>query len=158
MEQHPVLESVEQRVRYIAELMSEDRWVTKRCQRELAAVWSVTPSTVRNYSAEAHRILALDPEHRAKLRTKLEQRMEQQSLRAFRLRSQVTGLPDFGGAAKLTELQAKFAGLLDDEKAAPAPPTIVIEYAGPVQPSAVGDAPGDAAGVDGRDPVGPRSR
>lgn len=49
------LASVAERVDHIAALMRSFEWETGRTYKELAKLWDVSPSTVRDYSSEASR-------------------------------------------------------------------------------------------------------
>lgn len=48
-------ESVDDRVAYIAERMRELEWERGKSAKRIAALWGLPESTIRNYSAEAHR-------------------------------------------------------------------------------------------------------
>jgi phosphopantetheinyl transferase (holo-ACP synthase) len=105
----------EERVRFIAQVMSENRWPmwphTRAFRCKLAEVWGLAEATVRAYSAEAHRVVALDPEEREQLREKLAARMEGLAQKAENSVSAVTGLADLNNAIKALEAYAKFAGI-----------------------------------------------
>lgn len=116
----PVLKTPEDRIRYIAELMRENAWPvwpdSARFRKRLAVHWDVSESTIRNYSAEAHRIVAMDPEEREQLKADIAKRLNGISERAATERNLVTGLPDFCSAIKAMETAAKFAGIELEQK------------------------------------------
>ena len=47
----------ERRIEEIVQMMAQNEWLPRVSERELAKKWNVTPSTVRNISAEANRQL-----------------------------------------------------------------------------------------------------
>jgi hypothetical protein len=106
----------ESRVRHIAQLMSRGEWLNSyRMRCELAAEWGVTESAIRGYSAEAHRLLATDPEERKQLRDALANTFLSIAAEARARTSSVTGLPDMQSALKALELYAKFASVAPEE-------------------------------------------
>lgn len=48
------------RVEHIADLMRDLQWERGKTAKRLAEEWSVSESTIRNYSAEAHRIVVAE--------------------------------------------------------------------------------------------------
>jgi hypothetical protein len=116
----PKATNKEERVRFIAQVMSENRWPmwphTRAFRCKLAEVWGLAEATVRAYSAEAHRVVALDPEEREQLREKLAARMEELARKAENSISDVTGLADLNNAIKAYEAYAKFAGIETETK------------------------------------------
>ncbi len=108
-------ESTEARIQRIVELMAANEWPafpeTAVLRRKLAAEWGVAESTVRNYAAEAHRRVALDPEERARLQEDLGRRLLSIAEEARDARNKVTDLPDFPSAIRATEMAAKFLGI-----------------------------------------------
>ena len=154
--------------------MASGQWPepgTPKClehRQELARAWGCSESSIRNYSAEASRNLRADEGERDYLRIKNARRMRRIAKKAERTPSDVTGLPDWRAAIDAWDRYGRYLGLEpggEDGVAPAAPPQIVIEYAderpadeGTIQPPAVGEASSDAAGVDGGDTVGSRSR
>jgi hypothetical protein len=113
---HPVIESVPERVDYIARLMSEQKWTphsTRLRQKELAAAWGVEESTVRNYSTEAGRQLASAlAEHRAAYAQRAIDRLEEDA-ETFR----GSGIPgDAGAAVRCNEVLLKATGFAEPEE------------------------------------------
>lgn len=119
---HPVLESVNDRVEYIADLMRADRWHTRRTKLELASTWGVAESTVQNYSAEAGRTIAdAIQERRASIAHRAIDRLENLAKDCA-----ASGVPgDAGAAAKANELLLKVAGFAEPEEDKNRPTTIV---------------------------------
>lgn len=137
MSDHPNFGSVEARVQYIAELMSEDRWRTRVTERELAQAWDLSVARIRNLATEASRSLRIDAADRDALRAALMTRMDRIARDALATVNTITGLPDYGSAIKASEAQAKFAGLDADAGPAerPAPPTIrIVTATEPTEP------------------------
>jgi hypothetical protein len=140
----------EQRVRHIAQLMARGEWLNSYSRRcELAASWGVTESAIKHYSAEAHRLLAFDPDERDELRTTLANRMLNIAEDAFARQNEVTGLPDYRSAIQALELFAKFASITPTEAAATLalPPTITVvcKPDDSPEPPAVARVPSDQA-------------
>lgn len=126
---HPPRASVEERVVYIAGLMSRDRWERRVTERELSAAWGVSVSAIQNYSAEASRSFRLSAEDKEALRESLRASARAARRIALTERSKVTGLRDVGAALKAIELEARLIGLdAAPDQGAQAPPSIVISY------------------------------
>lgn len=108
------------RVRYCAGLMAEDLWPmfphaeAFRCR--LGKVWGVAESTVKNYSAEAHRMLKLDPEEIAQLKLSLASRFRAIAEHALDNVSKISGLPDYRSAHDAYKTYGQFAGIEFDQK------------------------------------------
>lgn len=103
--------STVERVRYIADEMAGGRWDGYNSRAPLAEIWGITDSTVRNYSAEAHRLCEFEPQEILERRRSLGAFVAVQRARASRMVSRVTGLPDFGSVLRAAELEAKFIGI-----------------------------------------------
>jgi hypothetical protein len=108
---------VAQRVEYVAAEMAAGRWDGYRSRLPLAQRWGVEDSTVRNYSTEAHHLVAYSQQERDEKRRSLAAFVAVQRERAQSMTSLITGLPDFGAVLKAAELEAKFLGIeLDGPK------------------------------------------
>jgi hypothetical protein len=70
------MKTVRQRVHFIADMMVSLQWITRASERFLAKAWGVKESTVRNYSAEAHRIATADVHDRGERRELYTSQME----------------------------------------------------------------------------------
>jgi len=107
-------------VHFVADLMAEDKWPcwpdSLVFRRMLGDIWGVSESSVRAYAAEAHRMVALNPEDRAVLQEELAKRMKRIADDAETRCSTATGLPDYGSAVKALESYAKFSGIELEQK------------------------------------------
>lgn len=105
----------EERVKWVCDVMVADDWPawpeSLAYREELARVWGVSVSSVKAYAAEAHRIVAIDPEDREQLRAEIAKKMKALGEDAASMTSKVTGLPDFASALKALNDYAKFAGI-----------------------------------------------
>lgn len=106
------------RIAYIVAVMAAGQWNGYVTRAKLAEAWGISDSRVRQYSAEASRMLYADddPEELAQKRRSLAAWVAAQRERAARMTSFVTGLPDFGAALKATELEAKLLGIEFESK------------------------------------------
>ncbi len=155
--------TVEDRVMYIAERMSEGEWLSSIVeQNQLANVWDTTRSTVRRYAAESHRLVDLDPDDRKQLRRALQGHCERILNDAVSLTNLATGLPDFKSQLEAIDKIALYAGIRpeDDGKTnmPPAPTRIEFSFAtvpnDPPQPPADGCDEGVGNPHDGLSGVG----
>lgn len=111
---------VEARTAYIAGLMSRGEWRSSLGEyKKLAKAWGVTTATVRSYSAEAHRMIAWDPDERQSLRRSLAAKMGEIAEDALHRLNSKTGLPDYQSVIKAYEDFARFAGIQFDQADAP---------------------------------------
>jgi hypothetical protein len=138
-----------ERVRYIADEMSAGRWDGYATRVPLAEVWGVTDSRVRDYAAEAHRLIAADPQELLERRRSFAGWAALQRQRASSMVNQQTGLPDFGNAVKVAEFEAKCIGLdLEPEKKAEAhePVAMRVEVTVAPDPPAPASPPATSGG------------
>lgn len=109
-----------ERVAYIADVMSRNEWPvwpeSLAFRKKLAEEWGLSESTVRDYAAEAHRIVAIDPEERERLREEIAKRMKRLADDAEQRQNMITGLPDYGSAIKALDMHAKYAGIELEQK------------------------------------------
>jgi hypothetical protein len=116
----PYLETADERIHFIAGLMSENKWPawpdSVAYRRVLADKWGVSDSSIRSYSAQAHRLIALDPDEREQLRAELAKRMKRIADDAETRENNVTGLPDYGSAIKALDQYAKYSGIELEQK------------------------------------------
>lgn len=105
------VETVEERIRHIADLMTSAKYNGYVTRHELATLWGITDSTVRNYAAEAHRLVSFDPEERERMRISLAASARNIGERASTLTNHMTGMPDFPSALSAIKLQATMIGL-----------------------------------------------
>jgi len=108
--------SVDDRVRYIAELMSDGEYHAYATRAELAKAWGVGDGAIRKYAAEASRLVGLDPEERDRLRVSLGNFCKRVREDASTAISKVTGLPDYASTLKAAELEGRFMGITLDDK------------------------------------------
>lgn len=105
----------ELRVKWITNVMVADEWPawpeSLQYREDLATIWGVSVSSVKGYAAEAHRVVAIDPDEREQLRAEIAKKMKAIGEDAATLTSKVTGLPDFQAALKALNDYAKFAGI-----------------------------------------------
>lgn len=104
-------ETVEERVRHIADLMTSAKYNGYVTRSKLAKDWGISESTVRNYAAEAHRLVSFDPEERERMRITLAAQARKTWERASVMRSTHTGLPDFPSVISAIKLEATMIGL-----------------------------------------------
>lgn len=103
-----------ERINWICNVMRENRWpvwpASLMFRQVLAQTWGVAEATIRGYSAEAHRIIEIDPLDRAQLAQDVAREMDAIKLDALATINHQTGLPDYGSAIKALELKAKYLG------------------------------------------------
>lgn len=110
----PELPDKTARVAWIADLMRALMWpvwpdaLTYR--QKLGIAWGVSESTIRDYAAEAHRVVALDPQDRLEMALDIARKMDAISEDALATINEQTGLPDYGSAIRALEAKAKFLG------------------------------------------------
>lgn len=109
------LTTKDERVHYVVGLMRRNEWpifpASRAFRAELAAQWGCSDSSVKAYAAEAHRIVALDPEERAELQERLGRQLLEMAEEARASKNTITNLPDFPSAIRATETAAKFLGI-----------------------------------------------
>jgi len=145
-QRHPALESVTERVHYVADLMAAALWnerTSRRLQRELGQRWGVSPSTIRNYSTEASRAIQdAIIERRAAIAQRAMDRLE----KIGGVDIATPGIPGLAGAVvHANELLLKISGFAepDEDKAHPlAGPAVVINMTGATDPGS--ETPGAA--------------
>lgn len=101
----------EARVLYIARMMARGAWRGYPSREWLAEAWDLTESTLRDYAAEAHRVVAFDPAEREQLKRSLASLCQRILRKAEREVNQVTGKPDYRDALAAVDSVAKFAGI-----------------------------------------------
>jgi len=110
----PELADKSARVAWIVDRMRELTWPvfpeSLRYRQRLAMVWGVSESTIRDYSAEAHRVVELDPIDRAQMSYDIARKMDAISEDALATINEQTGLPDYGSAIRALEAKARFLG------------------------------------------------
>lgn len=105
------------RVRHIAEMMASGQWLKSYKMRcSLAEKWKCEETTIRSYAAEAHRLLAMDPEEREQLRITLANHFHNIAEQALSTCNQVTGLPDYNAVLKALDLYARYASVSPKEE------------------------------------------
>ena len=109
--------SKEDRVLFIVEEMAHGRWDGYASRAAIAEACGLAEATIRHDSAEAHRIVAYDPQEREEKRRSLAAFIAKQRERASEMVNMITGLPDFGAMCKATELEAKLVGIELDKPA-----------------------------------------
>lgn len=114
------LTTKDERVHYVVGLMRRNEWPSfpesRKFRAELAAKWGVSDSSVKAYAAEAHRIVALDPDERAELQERLGRSLLEMAEEARASKNKVTDLPDYPSAIRATEMAAKFLGIEFEQK------------------------------------------
>lgn len=124
---HPLLEKTSERVFYVADLMAANVWnerTSRRLQAELASAWSVAPSTVRNYSAEASRaIQGAIIERRASVAQRAIDRLERIAAIDITKAAPVPGLA--GAVVHSNEILLKMTGFAEPDEDKFRPTTIV---------------------------------
>jgi hypothetical protein len=110
----PELEDKSARVGWIVDRMRELSWPrwpeSLKYRQRLAAAWGVAESTVRDYSAEAHRTVELDPVDKSMVAEDIARTLDAIAQDALATVNEVTGLPDYGSAIRALEAKAKFLG------------------------------------------------
>jgi hypothetical protein len=120
--------SKEDRVNFIVDEMANGRWDGYSSRAAIAEACGLAEATIRHDSAEAHRIVAYDPQEREEKRRTLAAFIAKQRERASEMVNVVTGLPDFGAMCKATELEAKLVGIeLDKSTPMTGPDRPVVE-------------------------------
>lgn len=106
------------RIAHIVAVMSRGRWDGFPSRVPLAQAWGISDSRVRQFAAEASRMLYSidDPAELDQKRRTLATITAQQRERAAKMISRKTELPDFGSVAKFIELEAKLLGIPIDNK------------------------------------------
>jgi hypothetical protein len=103
---------VKTRVAYVVALMSAGKYNGYVSRQPMAKTWGVSDSVVRNYTAEAHRLLTTDDpgelEHR---RNSLSAFLAKRREEAAVVVDSRSGIPDYKAVATLTELEAKLLGI-----------------------------------------------
>lgn len=92
--------------------MVAGRWTssyTRRC--ELGELWGVAESTIKNYSAEAHRLVVFGDDEREELRRSLCGTLQDILADARARVNERTGLPDYAAQIYAIEKIALFAGI-----------------------------------------------
>lgn len=102
---------VEHRVAFIAEEMAKLNWHGFISRVELAERWGLAEGSIRNYAAEAHRLLKRDPEEMEGRRAELAAACDVVRHHAMTHKNRMTSLPDYGAALKAMELGARFEGI-----------------------------------------------
>lgn len=110
----PVLATPSERVAFIVGLMRELAWpswpASLQFRARLAEAWGVSDSSIRSYSAEAHRVIELDPADRVDVAQDIARRCDKVAEDALNHVNEQTGLPDYGAALRAFEMKAKFLG------------------------------------------------
>jgi hypothetical protein len=122
---HPDIDSVTDRIEYIAGLMADDVWnerTTKLLRRALAAQWGVAESTILNYSTEAGRSIdEAIKERRAVVASRAIERLE--LLAVACADSTIPG--DSGSAVRANEVLLKVTGYSEPEEDKSRPTTLI---------------------------------
>lgn len=115
-----VPEGREARVMFIVNMMVDATWPVwpeaLAFRRSLAAKWGTSESAIKSYAAEAHRVVALDPDDRDQLRAKMARNYQELAEEIRLSESRITGLPDWGSVIKARDNFAKFAGIEFEQK------------------------------------------
>jgi len=102
------------RIAWIVDRMRELSWPvfphSLAYRQRLAMAWGVSESTVRDYSAEAHRVIQLDPVDRAMVAYDIARTMDAITQDALATVNEQTGLPDYGSAIRAQTEKARFLG------------------------------------------------
>ncbi len=114
-EEIPDIVSVEDRTRWIADRMAEDRWPNFPYALEyrtmLARRWNVTEAAIRNYSAEAHRMVGVTDADRPRLQAEIARRLLAIADDAYARQNMVTGMPDYESSRKALLDYGKYSGI-----------------------------------------------
>jgi hypothetical protein len=110
----PELADKSARIAWIVDRMRELAWPvfphSLAYRQRLAIAWGVSESTVRDYSAEAHRVIQLDPVDRAMVAYDIARTMDAITQDALATVNEQTGLPDYASAIRAQTEKARFLG------------------------------------------------
>lgn len=122
---HPYIESVTDRIHYVADLMAAAVWnerTSRRLQNQLGVVWDVSPSTIRNYSAEAGRSIRESIiERRSAVAQRAIDRLER--IGGQDMKQNIVGLP--GAIVHANELLLRATGYAEPEEDKQRPTTLI---------------------------------
>lgn len=126
--QHPMLEDVQQRVQYIADLMVKDRWFRSRSRLELMERWGVCEQRIKDYAAEAGRSI---DDYLKEMRPSVAEF-------AFRKLKKVAKIPlalpgDAAAVVRASEVMLKASGYAEPEEDRSRPSTVQVINIGPGQ-------------------------
>lgn len=110
----PVLATADERIAFIADLMREFAWpsfpASLQFRKRLSDAWGVSDSSIRSYSAQAHRLIEVDPQDRLDIARDVAEKCDAVFEDAINHVSEQTGLPDYANALKALEMKAKYLG------------------------------------------------
>lgn len=110
----PALGDARDRVGWIVDRMRDLSWPvwpqSLRFRQRVAEAWGISESTVRNYTAEAHRVVELDAVDRAQVAQDIARQLDAVAQDALSCVNEVTGLPDYPSVIRALESRAKFLG------------------------------------------------
>lgn len=144
----PSIAETRDRVAWIVDRMRDLSWpvwpASLRFRQRIAEAWGISESTVRNYTAEAHRVVELDAVDRAQVAQDIARQLDAVAQDALASVNEVTGLPDYPSVIRALESKAKFLG---------AEPSKEVKLSGTVSLASIDElrkAVGDDGEAEGR--------